>query len=52
MGFGLIIGFIERLQLETACTNDYKSFTDLHILQITTSTAYMKSSVCSFVVAR
>jgi hypothetical protein len=45
-GFGLIIGFIERLQLVT--TNSYNTFLT-YTLQITT--ANTKSSMSSLVVA-
>jgi hypothetical protein len=30
MGFGLVIGFINRLQLVTTSTNNYNTVTDFH----------------------
>jgi hypothetical protein len=50
MGFGLIIGFIERLYLVT--TNNYNTFTDLHTVQITTAnTKSSQSPVSSPIIA-
>jgi hypothetical protein len=42
MGFGLLIGFIEHLQIVT--TSNYSDITNSHTLQFTT--AHTKSSVC------
>jgi hypothetical protein len=49
MGFGFIIRFIEHLQNIT--TNNYYSLTELHTLKITVTTAHIKSSQSSLVVA-
>jgi hypothetical protein len=43
MEFGLIIGFTEHSKLVTI--NDYNTLTNLHILQITVTTAHIKSSL-------
>jgi hypothetical protein len=43
MGVGFLGGFIAHLQLAT--TNNYNSLTDLYALQITVTTAHVKS-VC------
>jgi hypothetical protein len=41
-GFGLVGGFIERLQ--NAATNNYGRLTELHTPKMTTATAHIKSS--------
>jgi hypothetical protein len=43
MGFGLVIGFIEYLQIVT--TSNYSASTRLHTQQFTT--AHIKSSQCA-----
>jgi hypothetical protein len=49
MGFVLVIGFIDHLQIVT--TNDYNSLAGLRILKITATAAYIKSSMSSLVVS-
>jgi hypothetical protein len=44
MGFGLVIGFTERLYTQLVITNNYNAFADLHTLQITVTTAHIKYS--------
>jgi hypothetical protein len=41
MGFGLVIGFIDHLQVVTI--SNYNSLTELHTQNITVTTAHIKS---------
>jgi hypothetical protein len=48
MRFGLVIGFLEHLNVTT---NNYDSLTELHTPKITVTTAHIKSSLSSLAVA-
>jgi hypothetical protein len=49
MGFGLVILFIDHLQIVT--TSKYKSLTELHTPDITVTVAHIKSSQSSLVIS-